>query len=272
MPRSPTASRARRIVSARVTDHLPSAPRLAPWMRGPYEYIAFAFALTVFGVCGILYTLIGPLLYLVLPRRVGRRVGQGVMTFLFRRFLGTLERLGLARLDLGDLDRLRGERSLVLAPNHPSMLDAVLVISRLPHVTCIMKAEIHDNLFLGGGAKLAGYIRNDAPVRMIKAAAQEVREGRLLLAFPEGTRTVTHPVNPLKGSFALIAREAGAPVQTLLIETPSPYLAKGWPLLRKPPFPLVYRVRLGRRFEPTEDTRTLVAAVETYFHQTLGEK
>ncbi len=152
------------------------------------------------------------------------------------------------------------------------MLDAVLVISRLKNTTCIMKAEIHDNVFLGGGAKLAGYIRNDAPVRMIKVAAQEVRAGRLLLVFPEGTRTVQHPVNPFKGSFALIAREAGAPIQTIFIETNSPYLSKGWPLLRKPAFPLVYRARVGRRFEPTGDTRTLMAAIETYFHQTLGEK
>lgn len=241
-------------------------------MRGPYEYIAFALALAVFGLTGLAYTLVGSVLYVLLPRRSGSAVGQRLMTLLFRGFLTLLQGLGLARLDLSDLDRLRDERSLVLAPNHPSMLDAVLVISRLPHVTCIMKAEIHDNPFLGGGAKLAGYIRNDSPMRMIKASAREVRNGRLLLAFPEGTRSVQHPVNAFKGSFALIAREAGAPVQTLLIETPSPYLAKGWPLFRKPPFPLVYRVRLGRRFEPTQDTRTLMSAVETYFHQTLGEK
>jgi 1-acyl-sn-glycerol-3-phosphate acyltransferase len=258
-------------VSARVSDP-PFTARLPAWLRVPYEYAAFAFALAFFGVGGLAYTLVGPVLYYLLPRRIGSRVGQSLMTGLFRMYLGLLQNLGLLRLDVADLDRLRGERSLVLAPNHPSMLDAVLVISRLPDTTCIMKAEIHDNPFLGGGAKLAGYIRNDTPVRMIKRAADEVRAGRLLLVFPEGTRTVQHPVNPFKGSFALVAREARAPVQTLLIETDSPYLAKGWPLLRKPPFPMSYRVRLGRRFEPTDDTRTLMASVETYFHQSLGEK
>ncbi len=34
------------------------------------------------------------------------------------------------------------ERGLIIAPNHPSLIDVVLVASRLPRVTCIMKAEI----------------------------------------------------------------------------------------------------------------------------------
>ena len=95
---------------------------------------------------------------------------------------------------------------------------------------------------------MAGYIRNDTSLRLVREAAKAVRGGANLLVFPEGTRTAGHaPIDPLKPGFALIALHAGAPVQIVLIEAETPYLRKGWHLLKKPAFPLVYRVRLGPR-------------------------
>ena len=246
-------------------------PSRAPWLRGAYERLAFAIALTVFGVGGLIYTVLGSLLHWCLPRRVGAALGQWVMWALFRFFVGLLQRLGLARCDLAALDALRGGPPLVIAPNHPSLLDAMLVVSRLPNVACIMKAEVLDNVFLGGGARLAGYVRADAPKEMIRAAADMLRDGRHVLVFPEGTRTVASPVNPFTGGFAAIAKLAGAPVQAVFIEARSPYLSKGWPLLRRPAFPLEYRVRLGKRFEPQPDSKAFVAALEAYFRRELGE-
>lgn len=87
--------------------------------------------------------------------------------------------------------------------------------------------------------------------------------------FPEGTRTVAAPVNPLKASFALVAREAGVPIQTILFETNSTFLAKGRSILRKPEFPIVYRARLGQRFNVTGDPRETVAAIDAYFRREL---
>ena len=97
-----------------------------------------------------------------------------------------------------------------------------------------MKAKIWDNPVLGGGARLAGYIRNDSPRGMVRQAASELRAGHSLLVFPEGTRTRSRPVNRFKGGFALIAKRAGAPVQTVFIETDSPFLGKGWPAFKRP--------------------------------------
>ena len=96
-----------------------------------------------------------------------------------------------------------------------------------------------------------------------------LKELRHLLLFPEGTRTISSPVNPFKGSIALIARQARVPVQTVLIETDSGYLGKGWPLFRKPPMPISYRVRLGRRFDPPQNTHRFMVELEQYFAQEL---
>ena len=165
---------------------------------------------------------------------------------MFRAYLAVLDASGLFKFDLSALDALRDEGAMIIAPNHPSLLDAVLVGSRLPRIICIMKAEIQDNPILGGGARLAAYIRDSSSFNMIRSAVACLRAGNQLLMFPEGTRTTPHAHCHFKGGYALIAKTAGVPVQTVFIETNSKFLGKGWPLYRKPAFPLIYRVRLGQ--------------------------
>ena len=144
-----------------------------------------------------------------------------------------------------------------------------MIISRLPNVACIMKSELMNNIFLGAGARLARYIRNEPIRQMVLQASADFKTGSHLLLFPEGTRTTHQPVNALKGSIALISRQAQVPVQTVLIETNSPYLSKGWSLFRKPAMPVSYRIRLGKRFAPPENTHRFMAELEDYFSRTL---
>jgi 1-acyl-sn-glycerol-3-phosphate acyltransferase len=128
-----------------------------------------------------------------------------------------------------------------------------------------------NNVFLAAGARLARYIRSEPVRRMVRLAIRDFDSGSHLLLFPEGTRTTSCPVNPFKGSIGLIAHHAQVPVQTILIETDSLYLSKGWTLFRKPPMPIHYRVRLGRRFGPPQHTRPFMAELERYFAHELVE-
>lgn len=240
--------------------------------REIYQYVLLVFGALVFCICGLLYTLVSMPLYPLLPRIVGTLVGRSSITWYFRGYFALLEAIGVMRLDLRALDQLRGERGLLIAPNHPGLLDAVLVLSRLPDMTCIIKAAIWDSPFLGGGARLARYIRNDSPGNMVRHATAELREGHQLLVFPEGTRTRSRPINAFKGGFALIARKSGMPIQTVFIETSSAFLSKDWPLWKKPEIPLVYRARLGRRFHVDGDVKAFVHELEDYFRSELGEQ
>ena len=146
-----------------------------------------------------------------------------------------------------------------------------MVISRLPNMACIMKADIVDNVFLGAGARLAGYIRNDAQLSMIKQAVAELKSGSQLLMFPEGTRTTRWPVNACKGTDRADRQPGQVPVQTVFIETDSAYLGKGWPLFRRPTMPITYRIRLGRRFDPPEQAGTFTEELEHYFIDELRD-
>ena len=73
---------------------------------------------------------------------------------------------------------------------------------------------------------------------MVRDAVASLSEGGQLVLFPEGTRTVRRRSTPFKPGITLIAHLAQAPIQTVIIETDSPYLRKGWPLLRPPPAPV----------------------------------
>jgi 1-acyl-sn-glycerol-3-phosphate acyltransferase len=49
-------------------------------------------------------------------------------------------------LSISAASTLRDQPPVIIAPNHPSLLDAVMVISRLPNIVCIMKTELMNNL------------------------------------------------------------------------------------------------------------------------------
>ena len=91
------------------------------------------------------------------------------------------------RIDSSALDALRDEPGgLIVAANHPTMLDALIVVARLPRGVCVMKAELLRNIFLGGGARLARYIRNDVGRGMVRDAVAEPAGRRPAGAVPRG--------------------------------------------------------------------------------------
>lgn len=234
-----------------------------------YETIAMVIGLGALAAICLLWLPFAMLLHPLLPRRIGQPLGRAVISGGFRGYLTLLTWLCAARFDLSELDRLRGQGPLIVAANHPSLLDAVMIVSRLPNAVCVMKASLLDNILFGAAARLARYIRNDAPLEMILKAREELRGGAQLVIFPEGTRTVRFPVDACQSAVGLIASRAGVPVQTLLIEFSTPYLGKAWPLFRRPELPLSFRIRLGRRFPPPTDIVAFTAELEAYFHAEL---
>lgn len=212
------------------------------------ETLRFWTFLAILGGVFLGWSLIAGALIPILPRRAGQRLGRRAIAGGFRLLLNIMRRMGLARLDLSELEALRTLGGTIVAPNHLSMIDVMLVISHVPDAACILKAGLLRNPALWG-ARLAGYIPNDAPLPMIRRAAEVLREGGNLLVFPEGTRSPDRRLGPFRPGFALVARAARAPVQLVVLENDTPYLSKGWPIWRQPPFPLTYRARLAGRFE-----------------------
>ncbi len=215
-----------------------------------YEYFALYTSLTLLGLICLTWSVFALPLYFILPRRIGTAVGRrGIMSG-FRLYAWSLSVTRTYHLDLRAIDTLRDGPPVILAPNHPCLIDALLILTRHPNIVCVMKSALMRNVFLGSGSRLARYVPNDSSRQMVKDS-------------------VSHLINPLVGSVGLIAKHAHVPVQTLVIETDSPFLSKGWPLFRRPALPITYRVRLGKRFDPPADVPAFTAELDRYYRQAL---
>jgi 1-acyl-sn-glycerol-3-phosphate acyltransferase len=255
--------------------HVTSAPRRVgawawarAWLLWPGAWLGLQLQLLLLGLMSLTWNLVALLLYPLLPRATGLRVGRKMISWGYGLFWRIARCSGMLRLDAGVLDALRDERGLIVVANHPSLLDAVMLVARLPASACIMKASLSRNPLLGPGARLARYIRNDSTFGMVQCAVQDLRDGGQLVLFPEGTRTTRAPINEFQASFTLIAKRAQVPIQTVFIDTDSPYLGKGWPLWRLPPLPIRFNVRLGARFAPAtaeQDHNQQRSEIEAYF-------
>lgn len=250
---------------------------LLRWLRAPgralfavYEVVAMLLGLGMLAVLCLAWAPVALVLDLLLPRRWGRAFGRLAIMLSFRFYLRFLSLFCCCRFDLSELDALRNEAPLILVANHPSLLDAVIILSRFPNMACVMKAALMKNVLFGANARLAKYICNDVPLEAILRAREELRDGAHLLLFPEGTRTTRFPINPCSGSVGLISGRTGVPIQTLLIEFSSPYLGKEWPLFRRPSLPLHISVRVGRRFSPPKDVTAFTRELEHYFRTELS--
>lgn len=241
------------------------------WLE-PLQRVLLLVLLLGLGLMSLTWNLIAAVLYPLLPARRRAAIGRAGIAYGYRAYWFCTRTAGMMRIEAEALDALRDTpHGLVIAANHPSLLDALAIVARLPRSFCVMKASLMNNPFLGAGAKLAGYVANDSPRLMMRAAIDDLKQGGQLVLFPEGTRTVDRQLNPFRPGITTIADRAGVPIQTVIIETDSPYLGKGWALWRLPPIPIVFRLRLGRRFPPRSDTSAALRELEDYFRAELGQ-
>ena len=171
-------------------------------------------------------------------------------------------------------------RAKVYYANHNSHGDFVLVWTALPKrwrlvVRPVAGADYWDK----GGLRrfLMHQVFNGLlidrqghdPQAAIQSMGEALQRGESLIIFPEGTRTVTPPVDACASTAGVIAARAGVPVQALLIEMSTPYLGKHWPLWRPPVLPLSCRVRVGQRWAVLERPQQFGAEIEAYFREAI---
>jgi 1-acyl-sn-glycerol-3-phosphate acyltransferase len=234
------------------------------------RYVCIYTGLPFLALICLVWSVIALPAYYLLPVRSGTALGRSGIRAGFRLYLGFLKCMGAYRFDIKVLDGLRKESRVILAPNHPNLIDALILLAYHPNLVCVMKTDLRRNVFFGAGARLARFVCNSPPRRMIKEAIAALNDGGVLLLFPEGTRSVRAPVNELQLTVGAIAKYAKVPVLSVLIEIDSPYLSKNWPLFRLPRLPITYRVRLGRRFNPPTDARQFTGELEAYFRHELA--
>jgi 1-acyl-sn-glycerol-3-phosphate acyltransferase len=174
-----------------------------------WRLLATGFSFFAFGVGGILLrVVIFPILHFI-PENNDKKIQRAQLSvhYSFYLFIGLMHRLGLMTYDIKGLEKLNKPGQLILA-NHPTLIDIVFLISRIPFANCIVKEKLWHNPFTKGAVTHAGYISNGDSEKMIEACVATLKSGGILIIFPEGTRTIENKGYNFQRGAARIALQA----------------------------------------------------------------
>ena len=230
-----------------------------------------------FGVGGMFLTLIlVPGMHL-LPggKEELQRRTRYIIHKMFWLLMFTPHSAGLFRFVVNNGHQLSEERQTLVLANHPSYIDVVALLSRMPNAECVVKSEHWGNPVFGGAVRAAGYIRNDSPESVIEKCSQAVQKGGTLIIFPEGTRTKPdQPIRFLRGA-AHIALRSNANILPVTITCNPPTWTKSQKWYEIPKERFLFQMDVGtptplhHLVNDTEDSplaaRRLTRALEQHF-------
>lgn len=152
----------------------------------------------------------------------------------FRFFIWFMETLRVVDVRFTGLERLRTGGPYLIIANHPTLIDVVALISRLPPVDCVVKKEHWNNFFTRGVVSGADYIPNDGGAGIVTEAISRLGQGHSLLLFPEGTRSPSGGLGEFSRGFAQIAVRSDCAVVPVTIRCDPPMLMKNEKFLSVP--------------------------------------
>lgn len=193
-----------------------------------WRLVATASSFFIFGLGGLILRLfVFPVLGVASKSELQKKIwAQKSVQITFYGFIGLMHRLGIMRYSINGLEKLNRPSQLIIA-NHPTLIDIVFLISRIPQANCIVKAALFNNPFTKGPIVNAGYISNSDPEQMIDACVACLKAGETMVIFPEGTRTVAGKHYKFQRGAAAIALRAEAIVTPVTLTCTPQALSKG---------------------------------------------
>jgi 1-acyl-sn-glycerol-3-phosphate acyltransferase len=222
------------------------AARLWRQVRLGSAFVEFALA------CLVVAFVVGPLLSR--RARSAEEAELAVQRAIHRAFAFSVacwQRIRLIRVNATGLAGLAELGPCVIVANHPTLIDVVLLGSRLPQMDCIVNAGwAAHSPFLQRAIKLAGYVKNDAGQSAVDDCATRLARGRKVLVFPEGTRSPWGSFGKFQRGAAHIALATGAPVLAVTIRCRPRMLGSNRKWHDVPPRSSRYELRIAGRLEP----------------------
>lgn len=174
------------------------------------------------------------------------------------------------------LSRIPTDRPCVFMSNHQSHFDLIALLTTLPGRFAILaKRELFFIPVFGWALWLAGMVpvdrsNRESAIRSVDRAAEQVRNGRSVLIFAEGTRSADGTLQPFKKGGFHLALKAGAPIVPVSVRGGHGILPKGSLRIR----PGLLEVTVGEPIETrpyaSQPLESLMAAVREALVAGLG--
>ncbi|MGN6652081.1 lysophospholipid acyltransferase family protein [Trinickia sp.] len=209
-----------------------------------WRLIATGAALTAFGTCGLLFSvLLFPIAWLWPHRRSSQRVVAAVIHRFFRALVLLLQWVGVMRLDVSGGAAFSAREPAIIVANHPTYLDVMVLLALVPRACCVVKNVHWGNPCFWGIVRAAQYVSNADPSELIEAGARQLAAGYTMIIFPEGTRSPGDDrLHPFSRGFAHMALQAGIPIRPVLIDCDPPAFTKRMRWYHVPPRPFRMRI------------------------------
>ena len=201
-----------------------------------WRLLATGFCFTAFGIGGaILGLTVFPLAAAWPGSEVERRRRmQRLVRASFRLFLATVQLLGVGRISVRNGHLFTQDAGRLVLANHPTLLDVVVVVSLMPVADCVVKQGLWRNPFLASVVSGAGYVSNSSPEAVLEKCSALLGEGRSLVLFPEGTRSVPGKPLAFQRGAARVAVRSRAEILPVTLTCAPPTLMKNTPWYRIP--------------------------------------
>lgn len=214
------------------------------------RFIGTAFGFFLFGSLGVAYRII---LYPYVKRA---KCGDFSQQLKARQLVGNIWAFfvkymiwaGLLEVKYEGFERLGRKGQLVVA-NHPSLIDVVLIFSKVPRLNCIVKKDLLKNPVMVFPIIACGFLPNSESEEVLEKSHQILQEESLLL-FPEGTRTgLDGIVNLHRGALSIGLRSSSL-ITPIIIKMTPPSLKKGQPWYKIATNKICYELKVGEDIDP----------------------
>lgn len=169
---------------------------------------------------------------------------------------------GLFRVEIDEASRraLSQAHGIIIAANHLTLIDIVILVANLPPSTAIAKSAAAHNPFYAAIVRGA-FLINDEAQAILDEASRLLSSGINLIIFPEGTRIpFGQREHKLARGAAQIALRTKVPILPIVITCDPPVLAKSQPWWdvgsRTVRFSLTARELINPAGEPTRHAAT----------------
>jgi 1-acyl-sn-glycerol-3-phosphate acyltransferase len=216
-----------------------------------WRLIATATAFSTFGLGGLVMSyLYFPLMCLMTRHPEKRKVrAQYAIYTMFRWFVRLMAFTGVGKFHFKNFDRLAQDRGCIFIANHPTLIDYVTIVSRLPRCDNIVKEALWHNPFCKRVVSTAGYIPNIDAQETFDCIQSTSAQGNNLLMFPEGTRTVPNQPIELKRGAAQLVLRTEAKIRLIHIDCTPTTLSKQEKWYNIPKTRPHFRVVVGEKID-----------------------